>query len=111
LRAVQSRLRNIEAAVRAGAQRLWWVLLTDRLTRNRLDLSLELGWDVVNVLRTDQNTCPLVGSLLKTSLTALTNRCRHNVDFVVGELTDVLADSDQQASGTHMIIHFHQTFG
>lgn len=106
--AVKSRFRNIETAERAWGKRLCCVLLTDWLTSNWLDLGLELWWDVVDVLRANQNASPLVSSLLQASLTALSNSSSHNVDFIVGELTDVLADSVQKASCTQVIIHLHE---
>jgi hypothetical protein len=94
-RAIKTSLWDAEFAVRARGKRLRCIFLSDRLTGNRFDLSLELWWNIIDILRSNQDTSPLVGSLLESSLGTLTNCSGHNIDFTVGELTDVLAHSDQ----------------
>lgn len=82
--------------------------MLDGSASDLLDLGLELGWDLFDVLGSDQDASPLVSLLLETSLRALTNRGRHDVDHVVGELRDVLAHADEQASGSHVVTHLDE---
>lgn len=94
---VKSSFRDLESAERTRTQRLWVVFLFNRFTCNLFNLCLEFRRNFINILRSDQNTGPLVSLLFQITLWALSNSCSHNVDHIIGELADVLANSNQQA--------------
>jgi len=63
-RAVKSVFRDIELTEGAGRQQLRLIFCLHWAPSDTFDTGLELWWDLVNVLRSDQHTSLGVGSIL-----------------------------------------------
>ena len=107
--AVKSVLWQIKSADWARRHLFRFILGLDGSTSDALNLRLELGWDLHDVLRSDQHAGPVVGHALKARLGALTDRRRHDVARVLREERDVVADTDQESGGAQMVAVLHQT--
>lgn len=83
--AVELGLRNIEAAGWARSHRLCLILSLNWAPGDAFDLGLELWWDLLNVLRSNQNACPVVSLALESRLRALTNATSHDIAHVLRE--------------------------
>lgn len=77
----------------------------DWTSGNSFDSGLELRWDLVDVLWTDEDAGLLVGLLFEACLSALSDAGGHDVGHVLRELRDVLADSYKESCCAHVISH------
>lgn len=101
--ALERGLRDLEAAGGARCQRLGFVLGLDWPPSKALDLGLELGGNLIDVLGSDENARPVVGLALETRLGALTDAGSHDVGHVLWEERDVVANSDQKSCRSQVI--------
>ena len=104
--AVKPSFGNLESTERTRCQRLLFIVLLHRSTRDLFDSRFKLRRYFLEVLWSNQDTRPLIRLLLQTSLSALSDRSRHYVDHVVRELRDVLTNSYEESCRTKMIIYF-----
>ena len=108
---VESVFGDVELAEGARSQVLGRVFSFDRPSGNAFDSGFEFWWDLVDIFRSDEDACLLVGLLLKGGLGALTDACGHDVGHVLRELGDVLANSDEESGCAHVIAHLDLPFG
>ena len=101
----------MELAEGAGSQLFGGIVSFDGATGDALDSGFEFWRDLVNIFGSDQDAGLLVGLLLETGLGALSDTCGHDVGHVLGELRDVLANSYEEAGGSHVVTHLDLPLG
>ena len=109
--AVELGLRNIKAAGWARSHWFRLIFSLDWTPGDTLDLRLELGRDLLDVLGSDQDASPVVRLALESRLRTLTNARGHDIAHVLWEERDIVADADEEASSTQMIAKFDEALG
>lgn len=84
-------------------------MLSHWLTSDVDHSALESLWDVVSVLRSDQDACPVESSFLEARFDTLSYCGREDVHHVLRELRNVVRHSDQEPSSSQVIVHFDES--
>lgn len=106
---LQLGLRDFVVAERTRRHRLGVVICLNWLSSDTLDLLFELGVDLVNVFRSDEDAGPLVSSLLESSLCTLGDASGQDLSGGSRELTNVVADPNHQSGGEDVIVHLNES--
>jgi len=107
---VKLTLWELEIAMRTHRKWFRVIFLLHWLSCNWFNLLLEFWSHLINVLWSNQDTWPVISFLFQTCLSTLSNSCSQNIDCWVGELWNIVTDSNEHPCSSHVIAHLDKTF-